>query len=34
MLFEHTVKVIKIILVWIGSGLDLLFGLVGHDLGV
>ena len=29
-----TVEVVEIILVGVGSGLDLLFGLVGHDDGV
>jgi len=29
-----TVEVVEIILVGVGSGLDLLFGLVGHDGGV
>lgn len=31
---ESTVKVVEIILVGIGSGFDLLFGLVGHGGGV
>lgn len=30
---EITVKVVEIILIGIGSGLDLLFGLVAHDCG-
>ena len=31
---DSTVKVVEIILVGIGSGFDLLFGLVGHGGGI